>query len=83
MTLAAREREAAIRAAVEAEREACARIAEMHSDENGFDSFISRVIALAISDRGKLQYCRRCGAAWRPADGERMDLCRECEGNAA
>lgn len=83
MTLAAREREAAIRAAVEAEAEACAHIAAWHSDENGYDSATALAIVAAIRDRGELHYCRRCGAAWRPADGERLDLCRECEGNAA
>lgn len=52
MTLAARERDAAIRQAVEAEREACAKLAERFSDEAGYDGLTARLIAEGIRGRG-------------------------------
>lgn len=38
--------------ALAAERESCARIAEWHSDENGYDAATARAIAEAIRRRG-------------------------------
>lgn len=51
MTLAARERDAAIRQAVDAERDECIKISESFSDENGYDGLTARLIAEAIRAR--------------------------------
>lgn len=51
MTLAARERESAIRQAVDAERDECAKLAERFSDEQGYDGLTARLIAEGIRGR--------------------------------
>ena len=51
MPLAAREREAAIKQAVAAERDECAKLAERFSDEQGYDGLTARLIAEGIRAR--------------------------------